>query len=57
MVVAMLMVLATLGIGLVSMAKGGAFAQKYGNKLMQARVFLQAGAVILFFLVIMISRK
>ena len=36
---------------------GGAFAQKYGNRLMQARVFLQAGALALFFLAIVTARK
>jgi hypothetical protein len=57
MILAMLMVLGTLGIGLVSMIKGGVFAKTYGNKLMQARVYLQAGAIMLFLLAIAITRK
>ena len=48
MIVAMLAVLAVLGVGLFSMASGGAFNRKYGNKLMRARVVLQGVAIILF---------
>lgn len=43
--VAMLAVVAVLGIGVFSMIKGGDFNKKYGNKLMQARVMLQGLAL------------
>ncbi len=42
---AMLSVLGTLGLGLFSMAKGGAFNKKHGNKLMRVRVLLQGLAI------------
>ncbi len=48
--VAMLAVLAALGMGLYAMTRGGEFNQKYGNRLMQARVGLQALAIVLFVL-------
>ncbi len=57
MIVAMLAVLAVLAIGLFSMARGGAFARKYGNRLMQARIYLQAAALILFALAVLSLRK
>lgn len=44
-ILALLAVLAVLVLGLVSLAKGGAFNQKYGNKLMRARIILQLAAV------------
>jgi len=53
---AMLAVLATLGIGLVGMIKGGEFNRKYGNKLMRWRVGLQALALVLF-AIAMVSHK
>lgn len=45
---ALLATLATLVIGIFSMAKGGAFNEKYGNKIMQARVICQGAAILLF---------
>jgi len=53
---AMMSVLAVLGLGIFSMAKGGEFNKKYGNKLMQARVILQGVAVVLLALAYLISR-
>ena len=47
LIVAMLAVLVVLGIGLFGMAKGGDFNEKYGNKLMQARIILQGVALAL----------
>lgn len=41
MLIAMLGVLGILVVGILSMVKGGAYREKYGNKLMQARVMLQ----------------
>ena len=40
-----LVTLATLMVGVVGMGKGGAFNEKYGNKLMQFRVLFQACAI------------
>ena len=37
--------LATLLVGVTSMGKGGAFNDKYGNKLMRYRVILQGCAI------------
>ena len=47
LIVAMTAVLAVMGLGIFSMAKGGDFNKKYGNKLMQARVILQGVALAL----------
>lgn len=44
---AMLAVVGALALGLFSMMKGGEFNEKYGNKLMQARVALQGLALAL----------
>ena len=45
MLLAMLAALSVLGLGIFSMAKGGDFNKKHGNKLMQARVILQGVAL------------
>jgi uncharacterized membrane protein len=34
-----------MGLGIFSMAKGGEFNKKYGNKIMQARVMIQGLAI------------
>lgn len=52
MIIAMLLVLASLVAGLVGMVKGGEFNKKYGNKLMRARVTLQGLALGLFVLAV-----
>ena len=57
MTVAMLAVLGALAIGIFGMAKGGDFNRKYGNKLMQARVILQAAALALFLLAVVTLAK
>jgi hypothetical protein len=44
----LLSVLAVLLLGLFSMVKGGEFNKKYGNRLMRWRVGLQAAALVLF---------
>ena len=43
-------VLIVLLIGIISMIKGGEFNKRWGNKLMRARVALQAFAVLLIIL-------
>jgi len=52
MVGAMLLVLASLAIGLFSMVKGGEFNKQYGNKLMRIRVTMQGLAIGLFALAV-----
>ncbi len=46
-VVALAAVLVALGLGVFSMLKGGEFAKRHGNRLMQIRVVLQITAVVL----------
>ena len=55
MVIAMAALLVVIVTGILSMAKGGAFNNKYGNKLMQARVYLQALALIMLVLAFLTS--
>ncbi|PPR29957.1 MAG: hypothetical protein CFH32_00727 [Alphaproteobacteria bacterium MarineAlpha9_Bin2] len=53
----LLAVFIVLIVGIISMLRGGNFNKKWGNKLMRARVVLQALAVILILLtVIFFSR-
>jgi hypothetical protein len=53
---AMIAALGALLLGVVSMAKGGEFNRKYGNKLMRTRVALQ-GLAILLFIVFMLTYR
>ncbi len=55
MLVAMFLALGSLIVGVISMAKGGEFNRKYGNKLMQARVYMQGIALALFVLAMLTS--
>jgi len=57
MVIAMIAVLGALGTGLYAMTRGGEFNAKYGNKLMQLRVALQAVALLLFGLAMLAGQK
>lgn len=50
-------VVLTLLLGVFSMARGGEFNRKYGNKLMRYRVLLQGLAVLLLFLFWVVMRK
>jgi hypothetical protein len=52
LMVAMLATLAVLAVGLAGFFHGGEFNRKYGNKLMQARVALQAVAVVLLLIIL-----
>jgi len=54
LMIAMLATLGVLVVGLAGFFHGGEFNRKYGNKLMQARVALQAVAVVLL-LIILVS--
>lgn len=53
MAIAMIATLIVLVIGIAAMIKGGEFNKKYGNKLMNARVFLQGIALLFLALAIM----
>lgn len=55
MFAAMAAVLAVLIIGIISMIRGGPFNEKYGNRLMRARVALQ-GVALLFFALAFLTR-
>jgi len=57
MSLAMAAVLGVLMIGVFGMAKGGEFNKKYGNKLMRARVILQAAALGFFVLAVISIKK
>jgi len=48
--VAMILTLVAIVVGLFSMGKNSDFREKYGNKLMQARVMMQALAIIFLIL-------
>ena len=53
----MLSVAGVLGLGLFSMVKGGEFNKKHGNKLMQARVWLQGLTLALLALMFFLSQN
>ena len=46
-----------MGLGLVAMLKGGEFNDKYGNRLMRWRVILQATAVVLIVLYLVVGKN
>lgn len=55
LLIAMLATAGVLAVGLVGFFRGGEFNRKYGNKLMRARIALQALAVLLLFAVLFTS--
>lgn len=55
--IALAAVVLVLIVGLIAMARGGEFNRKYGNKLMRARVALQAAAIVLFLLFVVASKS
>jgi len=55
LLIAMLATALVLAVGLIGFFRGGEFNAKYGNKLMRARVALQALAVLLLFIVLISS--
>jgi len=57
LIIAMLAVVGVLFFGLFSMARGGPFNQRNANKLMRWRVALQAFAVLLFVLFMMLYHQ
>jgi len=56
LILSMLGVVGILGAGFFSMAKGGEFNKKYGNRLMRWRVIMQ-GAALLFFALAVATRS
>ena len=56
-VIAMVATLGVLIVGVIGMARGGNFNRKNANKLMRARVALQALAVGLFAIVLLLIGK
>lgn len=54
--VALLMTLGVLFTGLISMARGGEFNRKHGNRLMRWRVICQGVAVLLLLLAVLIGK-
>lgn len=55
--ITMIAIVAVLLTGVAGMARGGEFNAKYGNKLMRARVALQALAIVLFVLLILTANR
>ena len=53
---ALLAVLGVLFAGIFSMAQGGAFNRKHGNRLMRWRVALQGLAILLFALLVLAGK-
>lgn len=52
LLISLFLTLIVLGMGLVSLGRGGAFAKKYGNRLMQVRIGMQALTILLLVLYI-----
>lgn len=57
MVVAMIAVLSVLGTGLITMVRGNDVSGEKSNKLMWWRVYLQAAALALFALVLVLAKN
>lgn len=55
MIIAMIATLLALGLGLFAFIKGGEFNEKYGNKLMKARIYFQGAALALLALAILVT--
>ncbi len=55
-IVALAATLAVLLAGVVVMTKGGAVNRKWGNRLMRARVAMQALAILLLFALFLLNR-
>lgn len=55
--IALAAVVIVLIFGLIAMARGGEFNRKYGNRLMRARVALQAAAIVLFLLFVLVASQ
>tara|TARA_B100001245_G_C22505990_1_gene256014 strand:- start:93 stop:296 length:204 start_codon:yes stop_codon:yes gene_type:complete len=53
-IIALIAVSIVLAIGVIGMLRGGDFNRRYGNKLMRLRVLLQALAIILIILFVVL---
>ena len=53
---AMFLTVASLVFGLLSLFKGGAFNEKYGNKAMQLRITFQALALLIFGFILFLGK-
>ncbi len=53
--IALASVVVVLCLGLYSMARGGEFNRKWGNKLMRLRVALQALAIVLILIAVVVA--
>ena len=54
-IISMLVVLGILVAGLTVMTKGGELNEKYSNKLMRARLYMQGCAIFFFIMTVMTS--
>ena len=54
LIFAMLATLGVLFFGIITMARGGNFNLKYGNKIMRTRIVLQASALLIFAIIMVI---
>ncbi|MBP5859027.1 twin transmembrane helix small protein [Marivibrio halodurans] len=57
MVAAMVITLGIVFAGVISMARGGEFNQKWANKLMRARVVMQLFALVMFVFAVYLLRN
>jgi hypothetical protein len=57
LLIAMFGTLAVLFAGLFTMARGGDFNKRHGNKLMRLRVMMQGFAVLIFFALMLAMRE
>lgn len=55
-IIALAATLAVLGLGVVSMLRGGEFNRRYGNLLMRARIITQGVTILLVVLFFLIER-
>ena len=55
-IAALVVTLIVLIAGVIAMLRGGEFNRKYGNKLMRARIAMQALALVLLFALYLINR-
>jgi ABC-type dipeptide/oligopeptide/nickel transport system permease component len=57
LLITMIAVVGVLIFGLIAMAKGGEFNEKYGNRMMRWRVAIQAFAVVLIVIFVIAASK
>jgi hypothetical protein len=57
LIIALLATHGVLFFGIITMARGGNFNLKYGNKIMRARIVLQASALLIFAIIMIITGR